>query len=89
MIFTHLVWTSLYQLGRYMPLSPSTKELHEWAFVCLSVWPDVAKFRHFTTTLKTLAILKGFKKYLPKFFAYFGKFNMLLGKLSLLKMEKY
>ena len=39
--------------------------------------------------LKYLAILKGFKKYLPKFFAYFGKFNMLLGKLSLLKMEKY
>ena len=25
-----------------------------------SGWPDLAKFRHFTTTLKTLAILKGF-----------------------------
>ena len=32
-----------------------------------AVWPDLAKFRRFGTTLKTLVIFKGFIKYLAKF----------------------
>ena len=48
------------------------------------VWQDLAKFRHFGTVLKTLAILKEFVNYLETFWAYFGKFYVLLGNFSVL-----
>ena len=44
-------------------------KVHLW-----SVWPDLAKFRHFGAKLKSLAILIRFILYLPKFCTYFGKF---------------
>ena len=53
----------------------------------VSVWPDLAKFRHFTTTLKNCGHFERVQKLFAK--AYFGQFYMLLGKLSLLKMVKY
>ena len=53
------------------------------------VWPDLEKFCHLTTTFKILGHFEIVQIAFGKIWAYFGKFYMLLGKFSWLKMEKY
>ena len=53
---------------------------------CGQIW------RNFTTSeqcYKTLALLKRFIYWLAKFWTYFGKFYMVLGKCSVLQMAKF
>ena len=44
-----------------------------------SVWPDFAKFRHFSKIKKSWAIFGGMIWYLVNFLTCFGKHHMLLG----------
>ena len=48
------------------------------------VWPDLAKFRHFGNILKVLGNFWGFIYYLAKFWTFFGKIRIPLGKFSLI-----
>ena len=48
------------------------------------VWPDWAKFRHFGTPLYNFGHFESVHVNLALFWANFGKFNMQLGRFSLL-----
>ena len=45
-----------------------------------AVWSELAKFRHFGTKFKTLAIFWGYIKHLAKFVANFGQFLNAIGQ---------
>ena len=59
-------------------------EIHIFWGGGVTVWPDLAKFRHFDKSFNLCAIFWRFIWYLAKLWNYFGKCFMCLGKYSLL-----
>ena len=53
-----------------------------------SLWPELAKFRHFGKFYKVLGNSGGFIYYFAKFWNYFGKFCVPLGKFTFMSMAK-